>query len=70
MKPLHEDSYHHLGYWVKQELHGKGVKVRAVHLEKPNLYLEIVPVNSDTLDFKRYVKELLSVLSRSDKSEV
>ncbi len=66
-KPLHESSYHHKGYWVKQELFGRGWKIRCVHKDKPGIYLEVVPVNSETLDCRRYVKELLNLLSRSDK---
>jgi uncharacterized protein YaaR (DUF327 family) len=67
-KPLHTDSYHYKGYWVKQELHGKGVKARAVHIDKPGIYLEIVPQNSEGCDYKRVIKEFLSLLSESDKS--
>lgn len=68
--PLATDSYHYKGYWCKQELWGKGVKIRCVHIEKPGIYLEIVPQNSDTCDYKRVVKEFLSLLSDSDNSEV
>lgn len=71
MKPLHTDSYHHKGYWVKQELYGKGWKVRGAHISAPGFALEVIPQNSNTLDIKRFVKEWINLfLSQSDKSEV
>ncbi len=68
--PLHSESFHFKGYWCKTELYGKGWKAHLVSPEKPAIYLEIIPQNSETLDIRRYIKELLSILSQSDKSEV
>ncbi len=68
--PLHSESFHHKGYWCKTELYGKGFKAWVTGTNQTSFYMEIVPVNEEHLDIRRFLKEWIGLfLSQSDKSE-